>query len=270
MRQLLLLFSFLTLFNTLYSQDSVSCYYNYNWEVCKKTDAFFFRVIHRQKKEEWMVKDYYISGELQMIGFYKDKKCKFKQGDFYYYFKNGQLEQKVSYNNNLLEGPIYGYFEDGSVSQEGEYKNGKKNGMFKYFYTTGTVSWYEQFKLDSLILRECWNEKGQDMDPEFPPHVEAFIAGGTRSLYFLVEENFSYPNEEITKDLTIEVEVTFIVSKEGKISNIKVTGTNKPWVEKEIIRVFNLMPKWYPSLDHMRAVESVVTIPLLFKHIGKK
>lgn len=271
MKGFLLLLSFLFLNYYSFSQDSISCFYDYDWKECKKEDAFFFRVKHFQKKESnWIVKDYFITGEIQMIGFYKDKKCLNKEGDFFYYYKNGQLEQKVNYTKNLLEGSMYGYFEDGSISSEGEFKTGKKNGLFKYYYKTGTVSWYEQYKMDSIVVRQCWNEKGQEMDPEFPPHVDAFIAGGSRALYFLVEENFSYPNDQLNKNLTIEVEVSFIVSKEGKISNIRVTGTNQKWIIDEVVRVFNLMPKWYPALDHMRPIESIVRIPLLFKHIAKK
>ena len=270
MPKLLFILSFFTIQFSSIAQDSISVYYDYDWKECKKDDAFFFRVKHKVSKEEWMIKDYFISGEIQMIGYYKDKKCTFKEGDFYYYYKNGQLEQKVNYHNNLLEGTKYGYFENGSVSEQGEYRLGKKNGLFKYYYQTGTVSWYEQLKEDSIIVRQCWNERGQEVDSEFPSSVDAFIAGGSRSLYFLIEENFSYPNDVQSKTFTVEVEASFIVSKEGKISNIRVTGTKEEWIVKEVVRIFNLMPKWYPALDHMRQVESVVRIPILIKHLGKK
>lgn len=270
LRLLFLKFILITCTLTSYSQDSISEYFDYNWKECKKKDAFYFRVKKKQPNKTFLIKDYYISGELQMIGNYLDKNCLSKEGDFFYYYKSGQLEQKVSYSKNLLEGPLYGYHENGSISAEGEYKTGKKNGMFKYYYESGTVSWYEQFRMDSLVLRECWNEKGQEMDPDFPPNVDAFIAGGTRSLYFLVQENFSYPKEVLNKDVVIEVEVKFIVSKDGKISNIRVIGSKEDWIVKEMIRVFSLMPKWYPALNHMRPVESEVNVPLLLKHAAEK
>jgi len=269
MTKLLYLFSILLFQLVSIAQDGISAFYDSDWNECKKVDAFYFRVKHKVSKVEWLIKDYYSTGELQMVGFYKDKKCQVKQGDFYFYYKNGQLEKKVYYHNNLLEGSIYGYFDDGNISEEGAFKSGKKNGLFKYYYKSGSLSWYEQIRMDTIVFRQCWNDKGQELDTEFPSFVDAFIAGGSRSLYFLIEENFSYPDAVKSKAFSVELEVIFVVSKDGDISNVRVEGTKESWICKEVIRVFNLMPKWYPALDHMRSVESIVRIPLLIKHLAK-
>ena len=254
---------------SIYSQDSISTYYNINWKKCDKSEAAYFRVIKHPSNKIWVANDYYISGEIQMIGHYSDKKCTKKEGDFFYYFKNGQVSQKVSYNNNLLDGTRYAYFVDGSVSEQGEYKLGKKNGGFKYLYKSGTVAWYEQFRMDTLVLKELWNDKSQELDPEFPPYMQAFIAGGSKTLYYLISENFSYPNQYLNKDCKIDVEVFFNVSAEGKISDVKVKGAQEKWMETEMIRVFSLMPKWHPALDHLRPIDSEVSLPIILKHKGQ-
>ena len=123
--------------------------------------------------------------------------------------------------------------------------------------------------MDTLILKELWNDKSQELDPEFPPYMQAFIAGGSKTLYYLISENFSYPNQYLNKDCKIDVEVFFNVSAEGKISDVKVKGAQEKWMETEMIRVFSLMPKWHPALDHLRPIDSEVSLPIILKHKGQ-
>jgi hypothetical protein len=58
---------------SIYSQDSISTYYNINWKKCDKTEAAYFRVIKHPSNKIWVANDYYISGEIQMIGHYNKK-----------------------------------------------------------------------------------------------------------------------------------------------------------------------------------------------------
>jgi periplasmic protein TonB len=246
------------------SKDSVAVYFDSNWDKCNKKKASFFRV-SKKVEGKYVVTDYFITGEIQMTGTYLDKKWIQNEGMFCNYFKNGNLASRFTYKDNLYHGHFEAFREDGSLDYEGDYIEGKKNGYFIWYFLNGKTSWYEQYNMDTLIVRQIWNENGQEMDSEFPSKVEAFMAGGSRSLYFFIEQNFSYPKKLDSEAIDVEVEVFFVVDFDGVISNIQVFGSKEEWVINEMTRVFKLMPNWYPCLDHMRPINSEVVIPIKFK-----
>jgi antitoxin component YwqK of YwqJK toxin-antitoxin module len=56
-----------------------------------------------------------------------------KQGCWEYYYPNGQLSTKGSYNNDMLDGIWEFYHEDGDLYYKGSYVNGLKDGMWEYY-----------------------------------------------------------------------------------------------------------------------------------------
>lgn len=67
------------------------------------------------------------------------------EGEFNYYYKNGQLSAKGGYKAGLMDGKKTFYYSNGQVSQEGSYKEDKAHGYFVDYYLNGQVSregWY--------------------------------------------------------------------------------------------------------------------------------
>jgi hypothetical protein len=252
------------LFN-LMSQDSIYRYYNDEFEKTSKSRASYFRVLDSESDDLWMVRDYSTAGTLIMSGTFSDQKTTVKEGEFLYYYSTGHLKKQISYNANVISGDYVEYYEDGIKNFQGKYKNGRRDGMWKWYFEQGTISWYEQWRNDTLIHIQCWNKNGQELESDFPPQVDAFIAGGSKSLYFFIEDNFTYPNSFQDKAVKIKINVLVSVSKTGELDKVVVKNTKYDWVEIEIQRVFRLMSLWYPALDHMRPQDSVVEIPLMFK-----
>jgi serine/threonine protein kinase len=115
-------------------------YYDKDWEKCKKENAEFYRIISldKQGKSVGIVKDFFITGELQWEGYlyYYDE---FKssndssQGIAKMYYKNGQLERTLNYEKNLLNGKVVNYDSLGFKINEGEYKMGVRDGITKFY-----------------------------------------------------------------------------------------------------------------------------------------
>ena len=115
-------------------------YYDKDWEKCKKENAEFYRIISldKQGKPVGIVKNFYITGELQWEGYlyYYDE---FKsvndssQGIAKMYYKNGKLERTMDYEKNLLNGKVVNYDSLGFKIIEREYKMGVKDGIAKFF-----------------------------------------------------------------------------------------------------------------------------------------
>lgn len=61
---------------------------------------------------------------------------------------------------------------------------------------------------------------------------------------------------------TLSVILSFVVEKDGSLSDIKVLRDSGYGVGKEAIRVLKQMPKWSPAMQNKKAVRSQFTLPV--------
>lgn len=89
--QLLLsaVFMFYTFIAFAQANDSVTYYFDDNWEYCDKSEAMYYRR-SIWKNEKLAAIDYYLSTKRpQMIGYYSDKRERIKTDTFIYFLKMG-------------------------------------------------------------------------------------------------------------------------------------------------------------------------------------
>ena len=79
-----------------------------------------------------------------------------------------------------------------------------------------------------------------------------------------IRRNFRYP--EIAQEMGIQgrVFVSFIISKDGTISNIRKRGPDKN-LEREAERIISKLPKMTPGKQRGRAVRVPFSIPITFR-----
>ena len=79
-----------------------------------------------------------------------------------------------------------------------------------------------------------------------------------------VTGNFKYPTQYRDTMGCVNVYVGFIVEKDGSLSNIEVLKglPSKPLFDKEVVRVFSLMPNWIPGEMNGRPVRVQMKIPI--------
>ncbi|MBK6929432.1 MAG: energy transducer TonB [Saprospirales bacterium] len=93
--------------------------------------------------------------------------------------------------------------------------------------------------------------------PEFP--------GGQGALLRYLGENIVYPVFARENGIEGTVSLTFVVEKNGSISNVTITGDIGGGCGQEAARVVSAMPKWAPgSLDGM-PIRVRHTLPVLFR-----
>jgi protein TonB len=97
--------------------------------------------------------------------------------------------------------------------------------------------------------------KVDDM-PEFP--------GGTAELMQFLSRTIVYPSTAKENKIQDRVMVTFIVRKDGSISDVKAKG-EYPILNEEAERVFKSMPKWIPGKHEGKAVNVQITFPISFR-----
>ena len=96
-----------------------------------------------------------------------------------------------------------------------------------------------------------------DVMPEFP--------GGQDKLLQYLASSIKYPAESIEKKEEGRVTLTYIVEKDGSISNIEVVRSVSPSLDAEALRVIKSMPKWTPAKNKGKIVRVSYTVPVTFR-----
>jgi hypothetical protein len=95
--------------------------------------------------------------------------------------------------------------------------------------------------------------------PEFP--------GGKDSLTKFIRKNFNYTNKPNTDPIKrTRIYVQFIVDKNGTIKNLKVLKGINPLLDKEAMRVMNMMPKWKPGKQNGENVSVIINYPIQLEY----
>ena len=63
-----------------------------------------------------------------------------KEGEWVYYYSNGQLDFKGNYKNGKEEGEWISYFSNGQLRYKGNYKNGEREGKWVYYFSDGHMN----------------------------------------------------------------------------------------------------------------------------------
>ena len=95
-----------------------------------------------------------------------------------------------------------------------------------------------------------------DVMPDYP--------GGMPELYKFVRENTTYPQEAQDKGIEGTVVVTFVVSKDGSVTNVNVLSSVDPLLDAESVRVIKKSPKWTPGKMHGEPVSCWYNLPITF------
>lgn len=118
------------------------------------------------------------------------------------------------------------------------------------------------------IVRNESNNKKQDEIEQEPIYEEVdklpeFPGGGEGLLKFL-SENTKYPTICQENGIQDKVLVSFVIDKDGTITNVKVEKRGDPYLDKEAIRVVSNMPKWKPGIKDGKTVRVRYSIPIVF------
>ena len=101
-----------------------------------------------------------------------------------------------------------------------------------------------------------------DEMPQFP--------GGPSKLFEFLAKNIRYPAEAEKAGAVGRVIVSFVVEKDGSISNAKAVKAIHPALDAEALRVINGMPKWTPGKQNGEATRVKYVVPVNFRLQNEK
>jgi hypothetical protein len=97
----------------------------------------YYRIIkdYYSEKDLYEIKDYYISGVLEMEGTSKTKEGVSKEGEFIFYYENGNKKEVTNYIKSGPNGKCFKWYENGNKKLEGQYIENEKTfvGQLKIF-----------------------------------------------------------------------------------------------------------------------------------------
>ncbi len=148
-----------------YAQDSIVNYLDKDGLITKvKYKARAFETIVK-KDSTWLVRVYYSNGKIQRLGHYKHKNKTKPIGNFFDFFRNGQLRKSYFYNENSEKSKgVKQWFYNGALSSTGFFENCKKEGIWKYYHMNGRVASKLYFKNDSMVKSLTYDPYGAKLD----------------------------------------------------------------------------------------------------------
>ncbi|MBA0883875.1 energy transducer TonB [Flavobacterium undicola] len=142
--------------------------------------------------------------------------------------------------NNPIDNTTTGTALNGTGTSTGEsVVNGTGNGTgTEISNTNGT----------ELVTTELLDSK-----PQFP--------GGIEKFYRYIGNHFNSPT--LDENRNVRIFVSFVVERDGSMSNIKVMNNPGAVLEKEAIRVLqSIKAKWTPGMLHSKPVRTAYNLPI--------
>ena len=96
--------------------------------------------------------------------------------------------------------------------------------------------------------------------PQFP--------GGPSALFQYLSANVRYPETAHKAGVEGRIIATFVVEKDGTITESKIVKSVSPELDAEALRVLNSMPRWVPGKQDGQAVRVKYTVPVTFRLQG--
>ena len=88
--------------------------------------------------------------------------------------------------------------------------------------------------------------------------------GGDEAVYKYLRDNIRYPVIAMESGIQGRVYLTFVVEKNGSITDVKVMRGIGGGCDEEAVRVVQKMPKWNPGKQRGRPVRVLYSIPVIF------
>jgi protein TonB len=88
--------------------------------------------------------------------------------------------------------------------------------------------------------------------------------GGEQEMYRFISQNIEYPRMAKESGISGRVFVTFVVEKDGSVTDVKVLRGIGGGCDEEAIRVIKSMPKWKAGKQRGKAVRVQYRMPIKF------
>lgn len=231
---------------------------------------------------------------------YSDKKFTISHGKEMSFYDSGPIRSQGQNRDDKAVGTWTYYHEEGGISSIGEYVDGKRQGDWKYYRADSTLSAtavYVDGKFEGPYVR--YDDAGKQIStaiyrdnkiveqqgslensgdpfkiverfPLFPgcEHIQDYEERkrcSDRELLTFIYSRIRYPSHARQYGVEGMAVVSFIIEKDGKVSDIKVVRGLDTDISEEVARIASLLPVWEPGTQDGVPVRVQFNLPIKFK-----
>lgn len=127
---------------------------------------------------------------------------------------------------------------------------------------------FAEFAEDVEIIQQVAVE--EEVIEEEAPFVKveqmpSFMGGDLMTFRNWVMKNIKYPQIAQENNITGRVLLSFVIEKNGSLTNIKVLQTPDSSLSDEAIRILKTSPKWVPGKQRNQTVRVMYNLPIEFR-----
>lgn len=127
---------------------------------------------------------------------------------------------------------------------------------------------FAEFDEDTEVLQQV--EVKEEIIEDDQPFLTAetmpsFQGGDLNTFRKWVQDNVRFPQIALVNGISGRVVLSFVIEKDGRLTNIQVLMTPDRSLSEEAIRVLNKSPKWSPGKQRNQVVRIKYTLPVDFR-----
>lgn len=107
-------------------------------------------------------------------------------------------------------------------------------------------------------------EVNEDVNKVYEEVEKPKFPGGKPKLFEYLCNNLKYPQEAAENGVCGRVVISFVVERDGSLSNFKVHKSVDPLLDREAMRLVKGMPKWKPGKQKGIPVRVKLRMPVDF------
>ena len=223
--------------------------------MVSKEDSFsMYKVIPPLSEDgRYHVKEYHKDGNLSRVLTFRtvtiDSSVEFHMGSldgkYIEYDSSGNVLEEGLIINDKKEGEWKEYYPGTTtIRYTGNWVSGQQNGTFYNYYPSGKVKRREFYSYGSLIKGRKFDEQGKKI--KFTRYLQ--MAEPRVNPYRWLMRNLRYPKYEKENKIEGRALVSFVIDKDGSVTDVKALKVPTEGLAKEAIRVIEAMPKWRPFI----------------------
>lgn len=97
------------------------------------------------------------------------------------------------------------------------------------------------------------------------PEIMPMYPGGTPEMHRFISNTLKYPEDARVRNAQGLVVYTFVVEKDGSLSNFNIIHRADPLLNDEALRILQAMPAWRPGRHNGEIVRSETYVPMYFR-----
>lgn len=231
---------FTILFCTSFSQDKITKYYK-GESIVSKDSATRYSVEYFDTSTNRIYKEFYD-------------------------IENNTLCKRAYYiNDSTIDGLLVIYTKDKKVFDSCFMKMGRASGINYFYYPSGLLASIVDFKEDTSLYVECYDENGKSKQCEKRIEVLPEFPGGNEAFMYYLKSNIIYPKDARRKGIEGKVVLKFYIDIDGSVKDATIIKSVYPSIDAESLRLINKMPDWKPGSQYGRKIKVYYTLPITFR-----